>query len=386
MIIIYPFPMHLSQGYSYMLSITQFVNSLAKSCRVDLLCLDSTESLSEFYRDNLSEEVSEALNIVKINNRCCGIRSNSLFFFNGVRRYVSKLLSEGENVVVYSRDYKQMEKLIGSKWGVTKPYFVFESHQIQSQNLCRSGRFKDAERLRDLESKVFSDIDAIVPITQTLSNEISRVFPKSTNQRVVLPVGVSEKFFNKENIDKKYDLIYSGNFSEWKGVDIVIHAIVEVKLRFPELRVLLVGAHDHQKGYFQQLLTELNLDDTVDFHGRIPHVEIAKLLLESKIGLVPISYQEDGLLYTSPLKLYEYLASGLVVVAARVPSLMVSIPEELVYWAVPDSVESYAKTIISALESNEFDSKNGIEFARDLTWIKRGEKLKTFLNVALEAK
>ena len=195
--IVYPFPMHLSQGYSYMLSIAQFVNGLAKSCQVDLLCLDSSKELTEFYGTTLSETLEDNLNIVQINNRCCGIRSNSLFFLSGIRKHVSQLLSQGESVVVYSRDYKQIALLMRANWRYSKPYFVFESHQIQSQNLCRNGDYGSAKKLRNLEQKVFGGVDAIVPITQTLSNEISRVFPDATDRRIVLPVGVSEKFFFK---------------------------------------------------------------------------------------------------------------------------------------------------------------------------------------------
>ena len=363
-----------------MLSIAQFINSLAKYCPVDLLCLDSRESLSSFFKNTLSELMNEDLNIVQIQNRCCGIRSNRWVFHFGVRRHIQQLFSDGNSIVVYSRDYKQMAGLISASWHHVRPRFVLETHQIQSQSLCRSGKFRDAERLRDLEQRVFEGVDAIAPITQTLSMEIDRVFPNATDRRILLPVGVSERFFVKENhTNKEYDLIYSGNFSPWKGIDTLIQALAKVRQIRSNLRVLLVGAHDHQQAYFQKLLTQFDLDENVEFRGRTSHAEIPNLLRSAKIGIVPVSYQEDGLLYTSPLKLYEYLAAGLPIVAARVPSLMVALPEKLVYWAIPDDVESYAKTIIAALEADDRDFTEQVDFARRFTWSRRSERLVEFL-------
>lgn len=383
MVVVYPFPMHLSQGFSYMLSIAQFVNGLAKYCQVDLLCLDSGNAMSKFYRETLSEPVASTLKIVQLNNHCCGFRSNRLFFQAKVRRHISRLLSEGENVVVYSRDYKQMTGLISADWKGARPYFVFESHQIQSQNLCRNGDFSSATKLRNLEKKVYREVDAIAPITQTLSNEISRVFPEVTDHRIVLPVGVSERFFICDNARKNYDLIYSGNFSRWKGIDTLVKSVHIVKKKFPEVRVLLVGIHDSQESYYQDMISKLDLLENVELRPRVPIAEIPMLLAQSRVGLLPVSYQEDGLLYTSPLKLCEYLASGLVVVASQVPSLMAALPENLVYWALPDNADSFARSINQALECGCHDPSEGVEYAKEFTWKKRGERLHKFLSIEL---
>lgn len=379
-VVVYPFPMHISQGYSYMLSIAQFVNGLARHCSVDLLCLDSSDELLGFYNKSLSESPVIGLNMVQVRNNYFGIRSNRLFFQYSVRKHISQLLAEGKQVVVYSRDYKQLNGLMSGRWTKRRPQFMFECHQIQSQNLCRNGCFQDAKKLFKLEQKVFDRVDAIVPITQTLSSEIDRVFPLSTRNRIVLPVGVADKFFfSKKSHKKDFDLIYSGNFSSWKGVDILIRSVAEVRKQYPKLRALLIGAHEHQQDYYLKMITELKLEKNIEFRERASHAEIPNLLQHSRVGVVPISYQEDGLLYTSPLKLYEYLAAGIVVVAARVPSLMSALPEEMIHWAIPDNVDSYTKAILNALKDREDNSKIRIDFARNLRWEQRGKKIVDYL-------
>jgi glycosyltransferase involved in cell wall biosynthesis len=56
-----------------------------------------------------------------------------------------------------------------------------------------------------------------------------------------------------------------------------------------------------------------------DMLGRRPHEEVPAILARADIGLAP--YAEDAPGYFSPLKLFEYLAAGLAVVAADVPGV-----------------------------------------------------------------
>ena len=87
------------------------------------------------------------------------------------------------------------------------------------------------------------------------------------------------------------------------------------------------------------------------------------------------------MLFTSPLKLYEYLASGISVVAPSIPSLMTALPDNLVHWAIPGQPDSYSQAILSALEdTSTTKSDKRIQYAMNFTWDKRALKLIDFLN------
>jgi alpha-maltose-1-phosphate synthase len=60
-------------------------------------------------------------------------------------------------------------------------------------------------------------------------------------------------------------------------------------------------------------------DAGAELLGRIPHDQIPALLSDASIGLVP--YAPDAPDYFSPLKLFEYMAAGLAVVAADIPAV-----------------------------------------------------------------
>ena len=131
--IIYPYPMHISNGHTYMLSIIQFLNSLAELTPIDLLCLDNKESIARYLNNNLGVELNSNLNVVQIANKKFGFKSNKLFFINNVLKYLSRF--HHEKLFIYTRDFKQMRLCIKAlKNTQMNIKFIFEVHQILTQN------------------------------------------------------------------------------------------------------------------------------------------------------------------------------------------------------------------------------------------------------------
>ena len=379
--VIYPYPMHISNGYTYMLSIIQFLNTLAEEVAVELLCLDSRSDIKEYLNNNLGIELNENLNIVQISNKKFGIKSNKLFFIENVLKYLKQYKSE--KLIVYTRDFKQMRLAIKNlKSNSQNIKFVFEVHQILSQNYCREGEYKKAKEMRVLENFVFSNVDQLICITSTLSSEIKKVFPLCTENRHTLSVGFNKDFLtiqHKEN--KKYDVIYSGNFSEWKGLDILLEAISVIKHQYNrDIKAVLIGANDQTKQQYESQAKELGVLDNIQIVKRVEHKKIYDYIAQSKVGVLSNKYDADGLLFTSPLKLYEYLGSGLKVVVSRLPSIESNIDQSLVYYATPESPYSFAKEIIKALDDENFNAQIVRDFAKNYTWKSRADRFVQFIS------
>jgi glycosyltransferase involved in cell wall biosynthesis len=162
-------------------------------------------------------------------------------------------------------------------------------------------------------------------------------------------------------------------------------AISIANKKYRALRVLFLGIFIDQKTQLIKYMRECALDlNMIDFHERVPHKEISSILQKAKISMVSISYEDDGLLYTSPLKLYEYLASGLMVIAPRTPPILSAIPETLIRWALTDDPQSCANAIDQALNVVDDNRRERIEFAKKFTWDERAKRLVSFLNDSLQ--
>ena len=379
--IIYPYPMHISNGYTYMLSIIQFLNTLAENITVELLCLDSRNDIKEYLNNNLGIDLHENLNVVQISNKKFGIKSNKLFFISNVLKYLERYKSE--KLVIYTRDFKQMRLAIKNlKSSTSNIKFVFEVHQILSQNYCKEGEYKKSKEMKKLENFVFSNVDVLICITSTLSSEIKKAFPACTKSHHILPVGFNKDFLNIEHQeDKKYDVIYSGNFSQWKGLDILVEAISIIKHQYNrDIRAVLIGANDQTKQQYEDQAEELKVLDNIEIVKRVEHKKIYDYISQSKIGVLSNKYDADGLLFTSPLKLYEYLGSGLKVVVSRLPSIESNIDQSLVYYATPENPHSFAKEILNALDDDTFDINKIKEFSKSYTWESRSKSFMKFIS------
>ncbi len=111
--------------------------------------------------------------------------------------------------------------------------------------------------------------------------------------------------------------------------------------------------------------------------GRRNYELIPAYLQSSDVGLM---FQETSIPmthYFNPLKMYQYLASGLPVVSKRWKNLE--------YLKAPiflaDTEEEFVNQIKNALSVSEKDKKRFVEFAREYDWNRIFDKLKSILHI-----
>lgn len=140
----------------------------------------------------------------------------------------------------------------------------------------------------------------------------------------VAPNGVDFSIFDNEQVDatavrERYDLCerkvvgYVGGF--WPGNDVtgLLRAWRVVEQREPEASLLLVG-YGPQYAAAQQLSRELGLNHCV-WSGRVSHSQVPAHIAAMDVGVGP--YTAEAVTFVSPLKVIEYTAMGLPVVATR---------------------------------------------------------------------
>ena len=114
-------------------------------------------------------------------------------------------------------------------------------------------------------------------------------------------------------------VIFVGNFYEWHDVPTLLEAFAQVLETHPEAHLLLVGDGARRSAMMERA-TELGIDHAVHFTGMVPHDEVPRLLAAADVAVVPYPPMETDL-WLSPLKLYEYMASGLAVIASNIGQL-----------------------------------------------------------------
>ena len=141
---------------------------------------------------------------------------------------------------------------------------------------------------------------------------------------------------------------FVGTLKPWHGVEQLLEAVALLRAHGDDVRCLVVG-DGPQASALDDLADELGIQAAVERTGAVAPENIASLLHRMDIAAAP--YPGDGPIYFSPLKLYEYLAAGVPVVASAVGE----IPEVLGHgrWGelVPPGDPTALATAIAELRS-----------------------------------
>lgn len=115
-------------------------------------------------------------------------------------------------------------------------------------------------------------------------------------------------------LNAKYMLGVVSRLEHIKGMDLVIPAFAEVRRRFPDVRLLVVG-DGSLRGSMEQQAQELGCADAVTWAGRQPQESLPQYYGEMDIVLMPSRSEGFG------LTAIEAMACGCVVVASDVGGL-----------------------------------------------------------------
>lgn len=171
--------------------------------------------------------------------------------------------------------------------------------------------------------------------------------------------------------DKKI-ILYTGHLYEWKGAQI----LAETSRYLPEnAEVYFVGGTEADIKKFKTK----NLNFKINVVGHRPYSEIPYWLKAADVLVLPNSGKEEISKYwTSPLKMFEYMAAQKPVVASDLPSIREVLNEENSILVEPDNAQALAGGIKKALENYQLSDRISEKVFRDVqnyTWDKRAEKI-----------
>ena len=98
-------------------------------------------------------------------------------------------------------------------------------------------------------------------------------------------------------------------------MEVLPELLARLSKRHPDIRLILAG--DGQlRGELERSFKQRGLSKRVKFTGALQHEEVPEVIRQFDIALAPYP-KPDHDFYFSPLKLFEYMACGVPVVAAR---------------------------------------------------------------------
>lgn len=178
-------------------------------------------------------------------------------------------------------------------------------------------------------------------------------------------------------------ILYSGQLLAWKGIDTLLEA--HAFLRENET-IYFIGGTDEGIEKFKAQSEKLNAHKVV-IVGRKPYREMPLWLRAADVLALCHSARFEIAKYeASPVKLFEYMASGRPIVVSNLPSLREIVNEEMVWFFEPDNPRSLADAIHRVIDRKgeaETKARRAREESARYTWEKRSERIVKFVRESL---
>ena len=234
------------------------------------------------------------------------LRSNQPFY----RMAAYELKTLGADAVLV-RNLKMAEHLLRHAPNV--PLF-FETHELFAQSYREEHprmslrQHHKLAALAQREEFVYRNAKGLIALTPLLIEDIRTTYRVET-PAAVAPDGVDLEQARAPVLTTPHTtpwLLYLGSLHPWKGVDTLIRALPHVK-QAAELHI--VGGNERRIAELRKLAEELNVVARVVFHGPVEPGKRFEYIHQADICLLPLTDTGLGGRYTSPLKLFEYMAA-----------------------------------------------------------------------------
>ena len=267
--------------------------------------------------------------------------------------------------LVFSRSY--IAPWLTTKLGIPT---IAESHAHPDNATKPFMRF-----VRGTNSKSFL---RLITISKILADHYAALGVPQTKIKV-LPDAVDTSLFHPKTTTDASPfegpgphIVYTGHLYDYKGIPTVL----ETAKLCPDLQFHLVGGRDEDIQRHRKQALNLELKN-VCFHGTKPHASMPIFARNADVLLLPPSATHPSAHWTSPVKLGEYLASGVPVVVSSIPALKVWLDDDVCWFFEPDNAQDLKRAILSALsdESASYRTRTGLTLADDWTYHKRAARI-----------
>jgi glycosyltransferase involved in cell wall biosynthesis len=180
-------------------------------------------------------------------------------------------------------------------------------------------------------------------------------------------------------------LVYVGSMGYGRGLRVLARAVEKANTEGMSFTFICVGSGT-AKSDLERMAAES--EGRIRVLSAVPHEQVWRVLAEAHVGVLPFP-DLPAYRVSSPIKLFEYMAAGLPILATRITCHTDTIGEgEYVFWAEENDVAGLLSALRRVRQSLALLSQMGNQAAaaaQAWTWHESARKLKTALEAGIAA-
>ena len=219
------------------------------------------------------------------------------------------------------------------------PYIYDMDSSMVTQILDKMSFLRPLEGLlRWMESLPMRYANLVVPVCDALADDVANYRSKGIHilKDVSLASTGNEQQTQALDIRKAYNVkgkvfMYIGNLESYQGIDLMLDAFSIYYPDHIDSRLIILGGEQEHIDHYQAKCQQLSIKEPVIFMGKQPVAQINQFMSQADILLSP---RTQGV--NTPMKVYSYLDSGVVVLATDLPTHTQVADSTTAYLCAPD--------------------------------------------------
>jgi len=253
-----------------------------------------------------------------------------------------------------------------------RPQFLYEAHEVFADTAPRE---RSAER-RDEEARVMRSAAAVVANSAATARRLVEHYG-NTRMLEIIPNGVArpDVLPDKDWTHPGKTIVYAGSLFPWKGAADLVAAASSL----PGCDIEIIGGEPSRVQELQALAPRSGAE--LGFSGHLPHAQAMQRILGACIAVLPNRPDADSA-FTSPIKLFEYMAAGCAIVVADLPPMREILDEQDAMWFTPGDPQSLAAAIAALVKDPDHARRLGERVrmkSERFTWQARAARLHAVL-------
>ncbi|MCF8780053.1 glycosyltransferase [Vibrio sp. IRLE0018] len=252
----------------------------------------------------------------------------------------------------------------------------------------RTGSVRNNKFVRSVENALMSLEMNLFKHKTAISHSLAKKLYLFNYQ--LLPLGTT-LFKRRDHLEANaLNLIYVGTLTGRKLQDTLFgfrRFVEQSKLPRDKISYQIIGdGEGNELNYLKQISGELELDDIVTFHGRLPNTVIEPFLQNSNVGIsyVPITPYYDVQPVTKTL---EYLSSGMPVVGTATKEQKIILSSTVLGELCNDNAESFCTALDSIYQRiDQFEPAKLADTVAEFNWRDIAKSLDNYLQLIMCSK